>query len=107
MSELDTITAFASSAEKLGIIGVLFIFLAYKIYQYQTMSKQVGQVLQDLKEQSKELANILRHQIDFENKFMMEVKEELRDIKCKTNDIHMHCKESAQMVRDSLRRSDL
>ena len=64
-------------------------------------------VLQDLKEQSKELANILRHQIDFENKFMMEVKEELRDIKCKTNDIHMHCKESAQMVRDSLRRSDL
>ena len=107
MNDLNTITEFASTAEKLGIIGILFIFLAYKIYQYQAMSKQIGQVLQDLKEQSKELSNILKHQLDFQSKFMIELKEELRDIKSKTNDIHLHCKESANIMRDTIRRSDI
>ena len=69
MSELDTITAFASSAEKLGIIGVLFIFLAYKIYQYQTMSKQVGQVLQDLKEKKDMMFISRREQTSMDRRF--------------------------------------
>lgn len=105
MNDLNVISAFASNAEKMGIIGFLVLVLIYFIYQHQTINKQMTQALQDLKDQTKELNAILRQQLDFQSKFIGDLRDDIKDIKAKTSDMHLHCKESANMIRDKIQGS--
>lgn len=99
MNDLNVISSFASNAEKMGIIGFLVLILIYFIYQHQTINKQMTQALQDLKDQTKELNAILRQQLDFQSKFIGDLRDDIKDIKEKTSDMHLHCKESVNLIR--------
>ncbi|CUU71039.1 Uncharacterised protein [Campylobacter hyointestinalis subsp. hyointestinalis] len=100
MSELGIIAGFASQFEKLGIIGVLVVFIIYFVYQHQTINKQMIKALEGLKEQTKELYNLSKQQQEFQTKFLSDLRDDIKDIKEKTSDMHLHCKESVNLIRN-------
>ncbi len=100
MSELGIIADFASQFEKLGIIGVLVVFIIYFVYQHQTINKQMIKALEGLKEQTKELHNLSKQQLEFQTKFLSDLRDDIKDIKEKTSDMHLHCKESVNLIRN-------
>ncbi|WP_152332730.1 hypothetical protein, partial [Campylobacter hyointestinalis] len=95
MNDLNVISTFASNAEKLGIIGFLVLFVIYFIYQDMTVNKNLTKVVKSLDESTKELKTIFSQQLDFQNKFLNDIRDDIKDIKAKTSDMHLHCKESA------------
>ncbi|ALV24548.1 hypothetical protein CIG2463D_0975 [Campylobacter iguaniorum] len=102
MSDFSMAAGFAAQVEKLGIIGFLVLFLIYFVYNHMVLNKQMATALQDLKDQTKELNAILRQQLDFQSKFIGDLRDDIKDIKSKTSDMHLHCKESANLIRDKI-----
>ncbi|PPB54270.1 hypothetical protein [Campylobacter hyointestinalis] len=105
MNDLNVISTFASNAEKLGIIGFLVLFVIYFIYQDMTVNKNLTKVVKSLDESTKELKTIFSQQLDFQNKFLNDIRDDIKDIKAKTSDMHLHCKESANIIRDKIQGS--
>lgn len=99
MSELGVIASFATQFEKLGIIGVLVVFIIYFVYQHQTINKQMVKALEGLKEQTRELHNLSKQQLEFQTQFLSDLRGDIKDIKEKTSDMHIHCKESANLIK--------
>ncbi|ALV25023.1 hypothetical protein CIG2463D_1458 [Campylobacter iguaniorum] len=99
MSDLSIVAGFATQVEKLGIVGFLVLFLIYFVYNHQIINKQMIKALEGLKEQTKELQNLSKQQLEFQTRFLSDLREDIKDIKEKTSDMHLHCKESVNLIR--------
>ncbi|CUU77688.1 hypothetical protein CDQ71_00290 [Campylobacter hyointestinalis subsp. hyointestinalis] len=99
MNDLSMISTFALSAEKLGIIGFLVLFVIYFIYQDMTINKNLIKVVKSLDESMRELKTIFHQQLDIQNKFIESLRNDIKEIKDKTSEMHLHCKESANLIR--------
>ncbi|CUU81869.1 Uncharacterised protein [Campylobacter hyointestinalis subsp. hyointestinalis] len=99
MNDLSMISTFALNAEKLGIVGVLVLFVIYFIYQNYTINKNIVKAVESLDDQTKELKAIFHQQLDFHNKFLNDLRSDIKEIKDKTSEMHLHCKESTNLIR--------
>lgn len=99
MNDLSMISTFALNAEKLGIIGFLVLFVIYFIYQDMTINKNLIKVVKSLDESMRELKTIFHQQLDIQNKFIESLRNDIKEIKDKTSEMHLHCKESTNLIR--------
>lgn len=90
---------------EVGSVSILICFLGYMIYNNVSISKGQINALNDLKEQTTEIRNLFKQQLDFQNHFINELKHDMREVKEKTSEIHLHCKESVNMIRDKIQGS--
>ncbi|RAZ38053.1 hypothetical protein [Campylobacter hyointestinalis] len=100
MNDLSMLSTFAFNAEKLGIVGVLVLFVIYFIYQNHTINKNIVKAVESLDNQTKELKAIFHQQSDFYNKFLNDLRADMKELKDKTSEIHLHCKEQASYRKD-------
>lgn len=100
MNDLSMLSTFAFNAEKLGIVGFLVLFVIYFIYQDLTINKNLIKVVKSLDESTKELKVIFQQQLDFQNKFLNDLRADMKELKDKTSEIHLHCKEQASYRKD-------